>query len=134
MLAEGLRNGVEVGGADLDDGAEFFIEEGAVDVVARENFEIDAGMTCKGHLGDGGEEAAVGTVVVGEEFAVAAELLDDGPKLLEVVGAVDVGRGFTHLRNDLSEDGTAEAVFAAAEIDQEQDGVADEFGGLRVER
>jgi hypothetical protein len=90
-------------------------------------------MAGEGHFGDGGEEAAVGAVVVGEEFAVAAEELDDVPELFEVVGAVDVGRGLAHLRDDLREDRAAEAVFAAAEVDQEEDGVADEIGGLRVE-
>ena len=75
-------------------------------------------MPRKSHFDRGGEQAAVGAVVVGEEFFLAAELLDGVPEVLEVGGAVHVGRGRAHLRNHLGEDGTAEAVFPAAEIDQ----------------
>ena len=74
------------------------------------DFEIDADVAGEGHFDDGGEQAAVGAVVVGEEFLLAAELLDDVPEILEVGGIVDVGRGFAGLRDDLREDGAAEAI------------------------
>ena len=91
--------------------------------MALRNLEVDAGVAGEGHFDDGGEEAAVGAVVVGENFFLATEELDHVPEFFEVGGVVDVRGGFAHLRNRLREDGAAEAVLAAAEIDQEQDGV-----------
>ena len=76
-------------------------------------------MPREGHFDCGGEQAAVGAVVVGEELLLAAELLDGVPEILEVGGAVHVGRGRAHLRDHLGEDGAAEAVFPAAEIDEQ---------------
>ena len=125
VLAEGEGNVVEVVGADLDDGAELLGEERREDFVALRDFEVHAGVAGEGHLDDGGEEAAVGAVVVGEEFFLTTEELDRVPEFFEVGGVVDVGGGFAHLGNDLREDGAAETVFAAAEVDQEEDGVAD---------
>jgi hypothetical protein len=125
VLAECEGNVVEVVGADLNHGAEFFGEEGRENFVALGNLEVDAGVAGEGHLDDGGEEAAVGAVVVSEEFFLAAEELDRVPEFFEVGGVVDIGRGFAHLRNGLREDGAAEAVFAAAEVDEEEDGVAE---------
>jgi hypothetical protein len=76
-------------------------------------------MPGKGHLHHGGEQAAVGAVMVGEEFSLAAELLDGVPEILQVGGAVDVGHRLAHLRSHLGEDGAAEAVLPATEIDQQ---------------
>ena len=123
VLAERERNVVEVIGADLDDRAELFGEEGREHLVALRNLEVDAGVAGEGHFEDGGEKAAVGAVVVGEKFFLATEELDRVPEFFEVGGVVDVRGGFAHLRNSLREDGAAEAVLAAAEIDQEQEGV-----------
>ena len=125
VFAQCEGNVVEVVGADLNHGAELFGKERREDFVALGDFEVDAGVAGEGHLDDGGEEAAVGAVVVGEDFFLAAEELDCVPEFFEVGGVIDVGRGFAHLRNGLREDGAAEAVFAAAQIDQEQDGVSD---------
>ena len=72
--------------------------------------------------------------MVGEDFFLAAELLDGVPEAFQLGGVFDVGRGFAHLRGDLGEDGAAEAVFAESEIDQEELGVAgvgDELGRER---
>src|ERR1019366_757088 len=98
---------------------------GSKGVVAGGNLDVDAGVAGEGHFHHGGEEAAVGAVVVGEEFFLAAELLDHMPKFLQVDGVVDIGRGGADLRNDLREDRTAEAVLAAAEIYEEQHRVSD---------
>jgi hypothetical protein len=47
--------------------------------------------------------------------------------MLEVGRTVDVGGGCAHLRDDLGEDGAAETVLTAAQIDQQQDGRAVDF-------
>jgi len=74
----------------------------------------------KASFDDRGEEAAVGAVVIREEFLFATELLDGVPEILEVGGAVDVGGLGAGLREGLREDGAAEAVFAATEVDEEE--------------
>src|SRR5690606_21685859 len=68
VRAQNAGDLVEVGGADLDDRAEFFAEEGGEFAVAGGHFDVDAGVAGEGHLDEGGEQAAVGTVVVGEDF------------------------------------------------------------------
>src|SRR5690606_13406543 len=62
--------------------------------------------------------------VVGEALLFAAELLDGVPEAFQVIGVVHVGGGRAHLRDDLSQDGAAEAVLAVAEVDEQQGGVA----------
>ncbi len=128
MLPENEINVVEIGFAHLDHGAEFLVEESPERIVEMRNLKIDAGVAGKGHFGDGGEEAAVGAVVVGEKFLLVTQLLDGVPEIFEIGGIVHVGRGFAHLGGDLGENGTTEAVLISAEIDQEEDGV----GGKRV--
>jgi hypothetical protein len=85
--------------------------------------EFDAGVAGEGHLDGRGEQAAVGAIVIGEEFLFAAELLDDVPEILQIFRAVDVGRVGAGLIEDLREQRAAEAVLAAAEVDEEEDGV-----------
>ena len=144
MLAKGEPDIVEIGFAHLDDRAEFLVEElgkggRAGDLPPPQRgprlrrrgdgeFEVDPHMTGESHFHHGGQQAAVGTVVVGEDLVFATELLDGVPEILQVNRAVEVGRGFTRLRDDLREDGTAETVLAAAEIDKEEDGRADVIG------
>ena len=72
--------------------------------------------------------------MVGEEFALAAELLDGVPKTFEVGGGIDVGGSLAGLVDDLGEDGAAEAVFPAAEVYQEEGGVVGVGDELRGER
>ena len=82
-------------------------------------------MTCKTHLNDRGEQAAVGAIVVSEEFLLPAELLDGVPESFQVGGIVHVRRGLAHLGDSLGEDGTTEPVFAAAQINQQQNRISD---------
>jgi hypothetical protein len=82
-------------------------------------------MAGESHFDDGREQAAVGTIMIGENFSFATELLDRLPEIFEVGGMVDVGRNFTGLGNDLRKDRAAEAVFGTAEIDEEESGIAD---------
>ena len=58
--------------------------------------------------------------MVGEDFFLAAQLLDRVPEILEIGWAIDIRRGFTGLGDNLREDGTAETILRTAEIDQEQ--------------
>ena len=91
--------------ADLEDGAEFFAEKTAKRSVQGAGFEFDlqAGAAGEGHFEEGDEEAAVGAVVVGEEPAVAVELLDGGEEGFEDGGIGRVGRGVAGLVIDLGE-------------------------------
>ena len=78
------------------------LKSAANGLVQVRDFDVHADVTGEGHLGDAGEQAAVGAVVVGEDLPVAAELLDGLPEiLLEVGGVVDVWRGPAHLRDEV---------------------------------
>ena len=134
VLAQGEVDVVEIVFANLDDGAEFFVEECTERIVEMQDFEIDTGVAGERHFDDGRQQAAIGAVVVGEEFFLAAELLDDVPEIFEVGGIVDVGRGFAGLRDDLRENRTTEAIFGTTEIDEDEDGVADRGDGVSGER
>ena len=123
VIAQHEVNLVEVFFAYLDDGAQFLVEQRGERVVQVGNLEVDARVAGEGHLRHGGQQAAVGAVVIGENLAVAAQQLDRVPKILQVGGLVDVGRLGARLRNHLREDGAAEAVLAVAEVDEQQDGV-----------
>src|SRR5690606_4440910 len=105
-------DGGEIGAADLDDGAKFLGEELGEDGgtgVSDPGYngrqgQIDTDMPGESHFDDGGKQTAVRAVVVGEEFLLAAELLDGVPEIFQIGGAVHVGRGFTHLRDGLRKD------------------------------
>jgi hypothetical protein len=117
VFPQGERDLVEILGAHLEDGAEFLVEEGGERVVAGGDFEVDAHMPGKGHLDHRGQQAAVGAVVVGEEFLFAAELLDDVPEILQVGGTIHIRRFLARLGNHLREDRASEPVFAPPKID-----------------
>jgi uncharacterized protein YaiI (UPF0178 family) len=87
-------------------------------------------MPRESHLNGRGEQAAVGTIVIGEELLLAAELLDRVPEILQVSGTVHVWRGLAHLRDHLREDGAAQAALSATEVDQEEDRFANRLRGL----
>ncbi|MNN51928.1 hypothetical protein D3C81_1665910 [compost metagenome] len=77
-------------------------------------------MAGEGHFHHGGQQAAVGTVVVGEQAAVGVQALDGVEEALEVFGLVDVRHAAADLAVDLGQDRAAEAVLATAEVDQQQ--------------
>src|SRR5579875_3808253 len=85
-------------GADLDHCPEFFAEEhreridGGVLKALGGKLNGKAGAAGKGHLEQGDEEAAVRAVVIGEEFAIAVELLNGFEEALESGWAWCVGR------------------------------------------
>jgi hypothetical protein len=60
--------------------------------------------------------------VIGQQQALAAELLDRPPEAAEVAGAVDVGRGLAGLEEYLGEDRSAQTVAAAAKVDMRYSG------------
>lgn len=82
---EGLGEGGDVGLANLEDGSELLVEEGGDGVVVlleRVDHDLSSDATGKGHLGDGGEETSVGTVVVGEdELGVLGADLEEEKKV-----------------------------------------------------
>ncbi len=86
VFAQGEVNVVEVFAANLDDRAELLIEERREDFVPIGQFEIDAGVAGEGHLDRGGQQTAVGAIVVGEEFFLPAQQLDRVPEVFQVGG------------------------------------------------
>ncbi|MCY1416500.1 hypothetical protein D9M71_320070 [compost metagenome] len=87
-------------------------------------FQAQAAMAGEGHFQHGGHQAAVGTVVVGQQVAVGVQALDHGEEGLEVFGVVDVRCLAAQLAVGLREDRGAHAVLATAEVDQDQIGLA----------
>src|SRR5579872_5792752 len=77
-------------------------------------------MAGEGHLGECGEETAVGAVVIGEQLALAVELLDyvKESKQFSGLGCVWGCAGSEVIA--LREHGAAEAVAALSEIDEDE--------------
>lgn len=106
---------------DLQHRAELLAERARQRIVAeRVERGIDAAACGEGHLGERHEQAAVGTVVVGEQLARRVELLHRREETGEQRRIVEVGRRGAELAVDLRQAGTAETVLAAAEVDQQQ--------------
>src|SRR5688572_14851926 len=110
MRAENFGDCGEVGGANLNHGAEFFVEECGESVRHADvlgiprldgrgygEIKIDAGMAGERHFHGGGEQASVGAIVIREELLLASELLDGIPKILQVVWSIHVRWSFSHL-------------------------------------
>ena len=79
-------------------------------------------MAGEGHFQHGGNQAAVGTVVVGQQVTVGVQALDHGEEGLEVFGIVDVRCLGSDLAVGLGQDRGAHAVLATAQVDQDQVG------------
>ena len=121
MLAQGLQHGGAVGRADLQHGAQLFVEQcaqrhvvaaaadlgGPVLAFARvhaavadavafgdQHVHVDghAHMAGKGHLGHGGQQAAVALVVVGQDLALGAQVVDGIDQGDQVLGVIEVRR------------------------------------------
>src|SRR5690606_30465767 len=86
--------------------------------------QLQAAVAGKGHLQQGGDQATVGAVVVGKQLAVGVEPLDHGEEGLQVFRIVQVRHLLAELGMGLRQDGGAEAVLAAAQVDQQQIGFA----------
>src|SRR5450830_827633 len=114
--------------AHLDHRTQFFVEQDAVDfrgVLGNAvEHQVQAAVTGEGHLDHAGQQATVGTVVVGQQVAVGVEALDHGEEGFQVFGVVDVRRVFAELAMGLREDRGAHAVLATAQVDQDQIGGA----------
>ena len=82
-------------------------------------------MTGEGHLHQGDEQAAVGSVVVGDEFAIAHQRLDGVEEALELDRVVQIRRLVTQLAIDLGQGRGAEALLAVAKVDEDKVGLTE---------
>ena len=153
VRAQRLQDGVAVGGGDLQQHAQFLVEQGlerqflaaradlrgpvlgvahlgaaVADAVAlgdqHVDIEADAALAGKAHFQRRGEEAAVAAVVVGQQAALTAQVVDRGHQRLEQRRIVEVGHLGAELVQGLRQDRAAHAHAALAEVDQHQRGVA----------
>ncbi len=112
----------------LDDGTQLFGEQRAGQFVTVGGQGVQAqgqaAVTGKGHFHHGGDEATIGTVVVGQQQAILVEALDHREEGLEVFGLVDVGSLLAELAMGLGEDGAAQAILATTQVDEDQVGLA----------
>ncbi len=112
----------------LNDRAQFFVEQhlGQCAGVLCQYVEVDVQATAggKGHLGQSGEQATVGAVVVGKQQLVLVQALDHGKEGLEVFGIVQIRHLLADLVVDLRQRRAAQTVLATAQINQDQIGCA----------
>src|ERR1700761_8065166 len=87
---------------------------------SRGEVDLEANAAGEGHFGEGDEEAAVGAVVIREQFARAIEMLDRVEEREEFGGFGRVGGFAAGEVVNLREGGVAEAVAAFTEVDEKE--------------
>ena len=93
-----------------------------VGVVAnRVEHQRQSALCCESHLAHGGEQAAVGTIVVSQQHVVTTQLLDSLKKGFQLQ-RIDVRCMLADRVVGLREHRAAEAILALAQIDQQQFG------------
>ena len=113
----------EIARAHLQHRAEFFGEQRTDDAIrSRERREIDVHTHAgrEHHLGQHDHEAAIRSIVIGEQTAIGVQGLDhaeEGPQRGRIV---DVGHFRPERLVDLRETGAAETIATATEIGQQQ--------------
>ena len=112
------HNRIEVADSNLDDRAEFFVEELA-DRRSREIVEVDieSGSTGKGHFDECRKETPVRTIVVGEQRLAPDEGLDRFEKGSEFRRVVDIRCFVADGRKNLGERRGTEPIAAQSQVD-----------------
>ncbi len=132
-LTQPAQHLVHVAVAHLDHRARLLAEQAGDGVVAEVvEQHVEAAAAGEGHLAQGGEQAAVGAVVVGQDHAPGVELLDHPEEGLEGLRVVQVRRVVADLLVDLRQGRAGEAVGALAQVDEDEI-VADVAAQLRGE-
>ncbi len=110
--------------AHLHHRAELFVEQRAQRVAVR-LVEIDrqADVAGERHLAQRDEQAAVGTVVIGEQLALVIQPLDQPEERFEHQRIVDIRRDVADLLVHLRQRRAAQAVLALPQVDQQQRGI-----------
>jgi len=158
MFAQGLHDGVALGGAHLQQHAQLFAEQGfqgqflaagadlggpvfgiarvhaaVADAVAfghqHVHIQGHAHMPRKGHFGSCRQQAAVAAVVVGQQLALGAQGVNGIDQAHQILRVVQVGHAAAGLAQHLRQDAAAHAVLAFAQVHQHQRGV----GGVAVQ-
>ncbi|CCJ89460.1 conserved hypothetical protein [Cronobacter turicensis 564] len=116
-----------LGGGNLNHRAQLFVKQRRQRVVAEGgDIRLDAAVTGKGHLRQRHQQAAVGTVVVGQQFTLRHQRLDGVVEAFQLTGVAHVGRLVAKLTIDLRQRRRAQRVMTIAEIDKQQRVI---FGG-----
>ncbi len=116
----------------LDDGAQLLVEQGRQQLAADAiQLQVETAVTGEGHLHQGDKQAAVGAVVVGDEFAIAHQRLDGVEEALELDRVVQIRCLVTQLAIDLGQRGGAETLLAVAKVDEDKVGLTEIGSQLR---
>ena len=89
-------------------------------------------MAGEGHFTHRGKQAAVAAVVVGQDLALGAQLVDGGDQAHDVLRIVQIRHLVAHLVQRLRQDAGTHAHAPAAQINQQQRGVGQ--GGVELRR
>ncbi|CCK08088.1 conserved hypothetical protein [Cronobacter sakazakii 696] len=107
-----------LGGGNLNHRAQLFIKQCRQRVVAESgDIRFNAAVTRKRHLRERHQQAAVGTVVVGQQFTLRHQRLDGVVEAFQLTGVAHVGRLVAELAINLRQRRRAQRVLAVAEID-----------------
>ena len=96
--------------------------------------ERDATVTGKGHLADRGKEAAVGSVMDGQQFACGIKCLNRCKAGRQQRRLGDIGHGVADLLGDLCQRRSAETIASLAKVDEDEGSVAKVGAQLGRER
>ena len=87
------------------------------------HIERNTDVACKCHLTRRSEQATVAAIMVGQQLALATQLVDGFDQVHEVLRIVQIRHLIAELIQSLRQDTATHAVFAASQIDQHQRGV-----------
>ena len=108
-------------GADLDHRPQLFVEQRRQTVVAqRGDIRLHTAVAGKGHFRQGDQQAAVGAVVVGQQFTLRHQGLHRIPEAFQLRDIAHVSRLVAELAIDLRQRRRAQRVVPFTEVDQQQ--------------
>ena len=120
LLFEHIEHCVAIIALDLQYRAEFFAEQyrqrSALSPSSAQ-FDIETAMTRERHFTQRCEQAAIGAIVIRENFLLFEQLLHGGEKSAQPFRLIDIGRDIADLIEHLRETRAAQTIFARAEID-----------------
>ena len=122
-VGQGIDHGVCPLGGHLQHQAQFLGEQPTRGIAVGQ-LDVQPAPPGKGHLGQGGQQTAIRTIMQGQNRAIGLECGQHRKGGTELFGIVEVRRRLAHALVHLRQHRTAQTVAATAEIEQQQFAVA----------